>query len=76
MSAPHYDDGLHMMERIGGSFVRSLAACYYAADSENKQRLWVAFREYFERYDRQYREWRERQRVTIETITESEGGEI
>lgn len=45
-----YDDHLHMMEELGGSFVKSLAACYYRADSSNKSRLEAAFPEYFNKY--------------------------
>lgn len=57
MSA-HYDNALHMMESFGGSFVKSLANCYYCADSGNKQRLRAAFPEYFDRYERQFQEWK------------------
>lgn len=59
----HYDDHIHMMERIGGSFVRSLAACYYAADGANKQRLLEAFPDYFERYRVQFEQWRKANEV-------------
>jgi hypothetical protein len=72
MSAPYYDGPLHMMEKIGGSFVRALVDLYYRADSNNKARVRAAFPEYFERYERQFREWRDRQA----SITESEGGEL
>lgn len=46
-----YDNALHMMEVLGGSFVKSLANCYYCADSDNKVKLRMAFSEYFERYE-------------------------
>lgn len=54
----YYDNPQHMMELIGGSFVRSLVACYYAADSKNKARLQEAFKEYFDIYEAQYKAWR------------------
>ena len=53
---PIYDNALHMMESFGGGFVKSLAACYYCADSENRRKLRAAFREYFERYEQLFRE--------------------
>ena len=55
-----YDNGLHMMEELGGSFVKSLVNCYYCADSSNKAKLREAFAEYFERYDQMYKEHRRR----------------
>ena len=54
-AAPAFDNALHVMEIQGGSFVRSLAACYYAADSANKARLREAFKDYFDRYEERYR---------------------
>ncbi len=48
---PHYDGPLHMMERLGGSFVRALAAAYYQADMTNRIRLKAAFNDYFSRYE-------------------------
>ncbi len=54
MSAREYDDALHMMEVIGGSFVKALANLYYMADSTNKRRVRAAFPEYFEKYEAQY----------------------
>lgn len=51
-----YDDHLHMMEAMGGSFVRSLAACYYCADGSNKARLEAAFPEYFNKYREMWKE--------------------
>jgi hypothetical protein len=59
-----YDDALHLIEAQGGSFVKSLAACYYCADPENKQRLRVAFPEYFEEYERKFRLLTERERFS------------
>lgn len=53
-----YDNALHMMESIGGSFVRALADCYYAADTTNKVKLRETFAEYFDRYERQFKESR------------------
>ena len=50
-----YDDHIHMMEQIGGSFVKSLAECYYRADSENKRRLVEAFSDYFGSYEQKWR---------------------
>lgn len=38
------------MEKIGGSFVKSLAACWYRADPANRARLESAFAEYFDGY--------------------------
>jgi hypothetical protein len=55
MSAREYDNALHMMEVIGGSFVKALANLYYCADSNNKRRLLAAFPEYFEKYEAQYK---------------------
>lgn len=51
-----YDNALHMMEVLGGSFVKSLADCYYCADSNNKVKLRIAFSEYFERYELMFKE--------------------
>lgn len=59
-TARQYDNAVHMMEELGGSFVKSLAACYYCVDSNNKTRLRVAFSEYFERYERMYTEHKRR----------------
>lgn len=50
----HYDDALHLMEQTGGSFVRALAACYYAADPANKATLRAAFAKYFDEYQRKF----------------------
>ena len=38
------------MERYGGSFVKQLAKCFYAADIHNILRLKIAFPEYWEEY--------------------------
>lgn len=38
MTTRQYDNAAHMMEVLGGSFVRSLIHCYYCADSNNKVR--------------------------------------
>lgn len=35
----HYDSALHMMEKQGGSFVRSLADTYLCADWKNRVKL-------------------------------------
>ena len=56
MSAREYDNAAHMMEVLGGSFVRALVNLYYMADSTNKPRVRAAFPEYFERYEAMYRE--------------------
>jgi len=58
MSAQHFDNALHMMEVYGGSFVRSLVACYYCADSTNRAKLREAFAEYFDRYERDFADWK------------------
>ena len=59
-----YDGPLHMMEVLGGSFVKSLANCYYAADPANKRRLRIAFEEYFAKYERMFMDFREPQEPT------------
>lgn len=38
------------METFGGSFVQSLAQCFYRADNNNFIRLRLAFPEYWEEY--------------------------
>jgi len=38
------------MERYGGSFVKSLAQCFYTADKSNFSKLKKAFPEYCEQY--------------------------
>ena len=46
-------DTLDLMESIGGSFIRSLAACYMSADPQNKARLLAAFPDWFGKYSKQ-----------------------
>lgn len=45
-----YDNYLHMMEAIGGSFIQALAALWYRADSVNKIRVEIAFQKEFDHY--------------------------
>jgi 2-oxo-4-hydroxy-4-carboxy--5-ureidoimidazoline (OHCU) decarboxylase len=40
----------HKMEAIGGGFAAAIAAAYFHADGDNKQRLIRAFPELFARY--------------------------
>lgn len=49
-----YDNSLHMMEVLGGSFVKSLAHCYYMADPVNKRKLKETFAHYFDKYEAQF----------------------
>lgn len=58
MNKTHFDNALHVMEVRGGSFVKSLASCYYAADSSNKAKLREAFADYFANYEAQFRAWK------------------
>lgn len=44
------NDCLDLMERQGGSFIKSLAHCYMMADPENKARLRVSMHDWFESY--------------------------
>ena len=47
------DDALRAagnMERMGGGFASKLAKAYYVADSDNKQRILVAFDSLFRAY--------------------------
>jgi hypothetical protein len=67
--ADHYDDALHVMEKQGGSFVRSLAACYYSADPKNKAILYAAFEHYFRDYEDRF----QRHRVAISAATAATG---
>lgn len=53
-----FDDHVHMMEVMGGSFVSALADCFYRADSQNKARLVAAFPEYFGRYKKMFEDYR------------------
>jgi hypothetical protein len=50
-----FDNALHLMEVQGGSFVKSLVACYYAADTANKATLRDAFSGYFDQYEARFR---------------------
>lgn len=50
----NFNSPLHMMEGLGGSFVRSLVACYQAADPTNKAKLRAAFADYFTLYERRF----------------------
>lgn len=58
----HYDNGLHMMENQGGSFVKALAHCYLMADPVNKAKLREAFAGYFDVYEARFAAWRQEQR--------------
>ena len=51
-----YDNAYHMMEVLGGGFVKALVELYYRADSNNKPRVKSAFAEHFERYEKMYLE--------------------
>src|ERR1043166_8817805 len=53
-----YDNALHMMELQGGSFVRALVDCYYAADNVNKLKLRETFAHYFDDYRLRYTQYR------------------
>jgi len=55
---PQYDNAEHMMEVLGGSFVKALVNLWYSADSSNKPRVRAAFPEYFERYENTFNEWK------------------
>jgi len=55
VSAQQFDNALHVMEVQGGSFVKSLAHCYYMADPPNKAILREAFAKYFDEYERRFR---------------------
>jgi predicted RNA polymerase sigma factor len=39
-----------LMERVGGSFAASIAKAWIVGDSSNKQRVYSAFPELFEKY--------------------------
>ena len=54
----YYDGPLHMMEKIGGSFVKALAELYCRADPANKRRTRQAFPEYFEKYEQMFQDQR------------------
>jgi hypothetical protein len=53
---------LEAMDTYGGGFVRSLAECYRRADLFNKSRLEVAFKEYFDRYEKMAENIKRRQK--------------
>lgn len=53
--AQQFDNALHVMEVQGGSFVKSLAACYYAADPTNRPKLRATFASYFNEYEARFR---------------------
>lgn len=44
-------EALEAMEKYGGSFVRSLADCYLRADPSNRERLAIAFPDFYGRYE-------------------------
>jgi hypothetical protein len=56
MSFPHYDDALHMMTQIGGSFAKAIANAYYVADSGNRRTLVAAFKPLFDKYETAYQQ--------------------
>lgn len=58
MSEQIYDNALHMMEILGGSFVKSLAHCYYMADEANRAILKEAFKPYFYEYEVNFGRWK------------------
>lgn len=61
MDKTHFDNVLHVMEVRGGSFIKSLAHCYYVADSANRDKLRAAFAEYFDNYEAQFKAWKAQQ---------------
>lgn len=61
MDKTHFDNALHVMEVRGGSFIKSLAHCYYMADSENRQKLRDTFAKQFDNYEAQFQAWKARQ---------------
>lgn len=54
LTTARYENSLHMMEAQGGSFVRALAQCYYAADPVNREKLRAAFADYFANYEARF----------------------
>lgn len=52
--AQQFDNALHVMEVQGGSFVKSLANCFYAADPANRAILRQAFAHYFAEYEARF----------------------
>ena len=57
MSTVVYDNALHVMEVQGGSFVKSLAQCYYRADATNRAILRESFKRYFDEYEARFQEY-------------------
>lgn len=45
-----------LMLKRGGSFIKSLAACWRCADESNKKKLEEAFSDYFDEYKKQAEE--------------------
>lgn len=66
MTTTYFDNALHVMEVRGGSFVKSLANCYYMADSANKAKLRAAFAKYFDDYEAQFQAWKAEQKARSE----------
>lgn len=58
MSMHTYRNAIHMMEHQGGSFVKSLAACWHSADPTNRAVLAHAFATYFTIYEQRFAEHR------------------
>jgi hypothetical protein len=56
-----YLDAAQLMESQGGSFARYIAKAYFAADSDNTQRLLKAFPDLFLKYRRMAEEDARRQ---------------
>lgn len=54
MAKQIYDNALHVMEVEGGSFVKSLAHCYYMADPTNRAKLGETFADYFDNYEARF----------------------
>lgn len=55
MNATQYTDSqlhaaAHEMQRTGGSFASHLAAAYFHADLNNRERILTAFMDLFERF--------------------------
>jgi hypothetical protein len=59
----HYDNAIQVMEKEGGSFVRSLAHCYLMADPVNKAKLRETFAGYFENYEARFDQWKQQKEV-------------
>lgn len=54
MELVEYQNATEMMERLGGSFVKGLARLYEQADERNRERLRVAFADYWQKYQDLY----------------------